>query len=65
MHAEEVRHIEPQRRFTVELIDRGPMGNRPAETLEDALNNPAHHNHGLEGIYAIESKTVLVWRTSI
>jgi hypothetical protein len=52
----------------VVIIRRGPIGGseheykNEVEALERALNDPENAWHGLEGIYAIESATVIVWR---
>lgn len=53
------------KRYIVEIIPRGQTGisgQDAREALETALNDPARSYHELNGIYAIESATVIVWR---
>lgn len=59
--------IAPKPRFTIQIVPREPIAagvQAASEALAYILNNPAHRDHGLEGIYAIESATVIVWRTA-
>jgi hypothetical protein len=55
-------------RFTVELVPRltrmSDVKAFATNELNEALNNPEHRPHGLEGIYAIENFTVIVWRVN-
>jgi hypothetical protein len=56
-----------ENRFTVEILPTSEVPNnrsREAQKLTQALNNPAHLQHGLEGIYDTKVGTVIVWRTA-
>ena len=52
------------KRFEVVIIDRNAMSENQRLHVEDALNDPARRHQGLEGIYATEAHTIIVWRVS-
>ena len=56
-------------RYTVEVLETQPTDSSVpadmAQRVEAVLNDPAHEDHRLEGVYAIKDwLTVVVWRTN-
>lgn len=58
-----------EKRYTVQLVESRPnmlsTSQECARVVEEALNDEAHRNHGLQGIFSLTNGyTLVVWRTA-